>query len=133
MTSSDAASSSGTVPSLFTAGMSEEEAQARATSSMTIAVAMASAPGAPVGLGDVHRLKVRLDQRLVHVPGELGGAVDVGRAGRDLVVGQGADGLAERVVLLGQGERREIIAHPSMVDRAQQRSEVRAGPGRVIR
>jgi hypothetical protein len=91
---------------------------------MTIAVAIASAPA--IGLGDVDRLEVRLDQRLVHVPGELGGAVDLGRAGRDLVVGQGADGLAERVVLLGQGERREIIAHPLMVDRLTGR--VRAGP-----
>jgi hypothetical protein len=47
LTSSEAASSSGTVPSLFTAGISDDEAQARATSSMTIAVATASAPAPP--------------------------------------------------------------------------------------
>ena len=117
MTSSDAPSSSGTVPSLFTAGMSEDDAQARATSSITIAVAIASAPGAAVGLGDVHGLQVGLDQSLVHVPGELAGPVDLGGRGSDLVVGQGADRLAERLMLFGQGKRREIKAHVSMVDR----------------
>ena len=44
---SDAESSSGTVPSLLTAGISDEDAQARATSSITIAVAIASPPGPP--------------------------------------------------------------------------------------
>src|SRR5262245_65597543 len=56
-----------------------------------------------VGLRDVHGLEVRLDQRLVHVPGELGGTVDVGGPGRDLVVGRGAERLAQRLVLLAQG------------------------------
>ena len=37
----------GTVPSLFTAGMSDDDAQARATSSMTMTVASASAPAPP--------------------------------------------------------------------------------------
>jgi hypothetical protein len=45
--SSDAASSNGTVPSLFTAGISDEDAQARATSSITIATEIASAPAPP--------------------------------------------------------------------------------------
>ena len=35
------------MPSLFTAGMSDDEAQARATSSITMTVAMASAPAPP--------------------------------------------------------------------------------------
>ncbi len=39
------------VPSLFTAGISEEDAQARATSSITIAVARASAPAPPYSSG----------------------------------------------------------------------------------
>ena len=39
------------VPSLFTAGMSEDDAQARATCSMTIAVAIASAPAPPYASG----------------------------------------------------------------------------------
>ncbi|CAM5705920.1 hypothetical protein SGLAM104S_09560 [Streptomyces glaucescens] len=37
----------GSEPSLFTAGISEEDAQTRATSSMTITVASASAPAPP--------------------------------------------------------------------------------------
>ena len=82
--------------------------------------------GAAISLGDVHGLEVRLDQRLVHVPGELGGAVDLGGPGRDLVIGQGAHGLAQRLVLLRQGKRREIIAHGSMVRRAPVRTT--AGP-----
>ncbi len=40
--------SSGIVPSLLTAGISEDEPQARATSSMTIAVARALRAGAAV-------------------------------------------------------------------------------------
>ena len=39
------------MPSLFTAGISEDAAQARATSSMMIAVAMASAPAPPYSAG----------------------------------------------------------------------------------
>ncbi len=49
--SSDAESSSGIVPSLFTAGISEVEAQARATSSITMQVASASAPAPPYSSG----------------------------------------------------------------------------------
>src|SRR5256885_11821528 len=51
LSSSEPASSRGTVPSLFTAGISEEAAQTRATSSMTIAVARASAPAPPYSTG----------------------------------------------------------------------------------
>jgi hypothetical protein len=47
LTSSDPASSSGTVPSLLTAGISEVAVQARAISSITIAVEIASAPAPP--------------------------------------------------------------------------------------
>jgi hypothetical protein len=90
---------------------------------------------AAVGLGDVHGLQVRLDQRLVHVPGELGGSVDLGGPRRDLVIGQGAHRLTQRLVLLGQGKRREIVAHASMVNRRPDRQfgeawRVTAGPGR---
>ena len=49
--SGEPASSNGIVPSLFTAGMSEEDAQARATSSITMAVARASAPAPPYSCG----------------------------------------------------------------------------------
>ena len=51
LSSSDADSSSGIVPSLLTAGISEDAAQTRATSSMTIAVAIASAPAPPYSSG----------------------------------------------------------------------------------
>ncbi len=83
-------------------------------------------PRAAVGLGDVHGLQVGLDQSLVDVPGELAGPVDLGGPGSDLVVGQGADRLAERLVLFGQGKRGEIKAHALMVDRLS------AGLGRLM-
>ena len=51
LTSSEADSSNGTVPSLFTAGMSDDEAQTLATSSITMTVAMASAPAPPYSSG----------------------------------------------------------------------------------
>ena len=43
----DAARISGIVPSLLTAGISEDDAQTRATSSITITAAIASAPAPP--------------------------------------------------------------------------------------
>ena len=45
------------VPSLLTAGISEDDAHARATSSMTMHVASASSPGPVVLLGDVRRVE----------------------------------------------------------------------------
>jgi hypothetical protein len=39
------------VPSLLTAGISDDDAQARATSSITMAVARASAPAPPYSTG----------------------------------------------------------------------------------
>ena len=44
MTSADPARMTGIEPSLFTAGISDDDAQTRATSSMTMQVASASAP-----------------------------------------------------------------------------------------
>ncbi len=49
--SSDAASMIGTVASLFTAGINEEDAQTRATSSITMQAATASAPSPPYSSG----------------------------------------------------------------------------------
>ena len=111
MRSSDAASSSGTVPSLLTAGISDDDAQARATSSITIAVAMRVAARAAVGLGDMHRVQVGLDQGIVGFLRELGILVDLGGVRGDLLVGQGADRLAQRVVLGREGEGGKIEAH----------------------
>ena len=51
MRSSEAAISSGIVPSLLTAGISDDDPQARATSSITMAVARASAPAPPYSTG----------------------------------------------------------------------------------
>ena len=108
MSSSEPDSSSGTVPSLFTAGISEDDAQARATSSITITVAMRVRARAAVGLGDVHRVQVGLGQRVEHVLGNSRGLVDLGGPRRDLVVGQVTDGLAERLMLLGERERGKV-------------------------
>ena len=49
--SSDPDSRMGMEPSLFTAGMSDDEAQTRATSSITMTVATASAPAPPYSSG----------------------------------------------------------------------------------
>ena len=76
------------VPSLLTAGISDEAAQARATSSMTIAVASASAPGAAVLGGDVRGVEVGGAQRVVGGLRELAGLVGGGGVGGDLVVAQ---------------------------------------------
>ena len=57
------------------------------------------AAGPAVGLGDVHRVEVRLHQGLVHVPGELGGPVDVRRPRRDLVIRERAHRFTQRLVL----------------------------------
>ena len=92
------------VPSLFTAGTSELEAHARATSSMTITVASASAPDPAVRLGHVRRVQVAGAQRLVGGPAELGPFVDLGGQRRDLGVADLARGRAEGLVLLGRTE-----------------------------
>ena len=47
----------GIEPSLFTAGISEDDAQTRATSSMTMHRGHRVGAGAAVRLRDVHRLK----------------------------------------------------------------------------
>src|SRR6201990_650353 len=51
LTSSEPESRTGTVPSLFTAGISDDDPQTRATSSITITVASASAPSPPYASG----------------------------------------------------------------------------------
>lgn len=51
LSSSEPASITGSEPSLLTAGISEDDAHARATSSITITVARASAPAPPYSSG----------------------------------------------------------------------------------
>src|ERR1035438_3520934 len=56
-----------------------------------------------------------LGQRPVHVPGEFARFIHLGRAGGNLVVGEGADRLTERFMLLRQGECGKVEAHSPMV------------------
>ena len=93
------------VPSLFTAGISDDDAQARATSSITIAVRERVGAGAAVLLGHVDRVQVGGHQRVVDVPRELRRLVDLRGARRDLVLGERAHRLPEQLVLLGQRKR----------------------------
>ena len=62
------------MPSLFTAGISDDDAQARATSSITIAVASASAPAPPYSAGMCGAWKSRGAQRVVGGLRELAGS-----------------------------------------------------------
>ena len=101
MSSSEPASSQGIEGSLLTAGISEVEAQARATSSITITVARASAPDAAVLLRHVRCVEVRRPQRLVGGLGKLRQLVGLRRVRRHLRVADLADGGPERLVLLG--------------------------------
>lgn len=98
----------GSEPSLFTAGIREEDAQTRATSSITMTVASASAAGAAVLLGDVHGVQVVGDERVEGLTGEAGLLVHRGGVRRDLRLGQRADGVPEHVVLLGRAVQVEV-------------------------
>lgn len=105
--STDRASSSGTVPSLFTAGMSDEEAHARATSSITMAVASASAPTPPKATG-MCGVEVGRAQRVVGRLREFACIVRFCGVRRYLAVAHGTDGGADRGVLVVQAVCREF-------------------------
>ena len=92
----------GIEPSLLTAGISDDDAQTRATSSITIAVATASAPAPPYSSGMWTAWKPAAHERLVHVAWVLARLVDLGGARGDLVLGEIAHGLAQQLVLLGE-------------------------------
>ena len=68
-------------------------------------------PGAAVLLGNVDGVQVGLDQGVMSLLRELRRLVYLGRVRRDLLLGQGTHRLAQRIVLLGQGEGRKIVAH----------------------
>ena len=87
LTSSTAARISGIVPSLLTAGISEDDAQPRATSSITMQVASASAPTPSYCSGMCGAWKSAATQRVVRRLGELALVVHLGRVRRDLVLG----------------------------------------------
>ncbi len=82
-------------------------------------------------LRDVDGVEVVGAQRLVDVPRELAGLVNLRRARGDLVLGQLANGCPEHRVLLGKGECVEIRVgvqcHGQKATRAQGRT--RSGPG----
>jgi len=67
LSSSDPASSSPIVPSLLTPGISEDDAQTRATSSITMQVATASAPWPPYSSGMCTALKPERSRGLLRL------------------------------------------------------------------
>ena len=115
MSSSEPDSSNGTVPSLLTAGISDEDAQTRATSSITMTVAIASAPAPPYSSGMCTACRSALTSASCASCGNCGYLVDLGRVRGDLVVGELAHRLAERLVLFGQGEGGKVMAHDPIV------------------
>ena len=84
----------GIEPSLFTAGISDDDAQTLATSSMTMTVATASAPAPSYCLADVHRLETRCGERLLRLDRVPLVLVDVRRVRGDLALGDLPDRLA---------------------------------------
>ncbi len=79
--------------------------------------------GAPVGLRDAERGQLHLLAGLEGLPRELGVAVGLGRVRRHLLLGEGAHGLAEVPLDVGQGEGRRahsaILAHTAIVAGAE--------------
>ena len=102
MTSSEPDSSSGSEPSLFTAGISEVEAQARATSSITITVASASAPAPPYCSGMCGAWKSDALSASYDAFGNSASSSTSPGVRGHLGVADVANGLADRLVLLGQ-------------------------------
>ncbi len=90
------------MPSLLTAGISEEDAQARAISSMTIDRREGVAALAAVGLGDVHRLQPGPGQGVERLGREPCLGVDRGRERGDLRLGDLTGGLPQQLVLFAQ-------------------------------
>jgi hypothetical protein len=118
-----------------TARLSPEQAQYQLLSSWRAITMRWIGTRAPVCHWNVDSLQIRLDQDLVHVPGELAEPVDLRGPRGDLVVSQRPDRLTERLVLFGQGERREVDgrevkAHASMVNAAPGEPSFTADPGR---
>ena len=92
----------GCEPSLLTAGISDDEAQARATSSMTRQAEIASAPAPPYSSGMCTAWKPARTSASRTSCGNSALLVDLGRARRDLVVGQLAHGRAQQLLLLAE-------------------------------
>lgn len=88
--------------------MREEETQARATSSITMTVASASAAGAAVLLGDVDGVQVGGGEGVQRLLREAGLLIDRGRVRGDLRLGERTHRLTEHLVLLGRTVQVEI-------------------------
>ena len=99
---------SGILPSLLTAGMSEDDAQTRATSSMTMHAASASAPTPPYSSGTCGAKKSRGDEGVVRLLRVRAVLVHLRGIRRDLVLGDRAHRLADRLVVLGDLEHVEV-------------------------
>ena len=93
------------MPSLLTAGINDDDAQTRATSSITMHVATESAPWPSYSSGTWTAEKPDVVQRFERLVREPRILVDVGRVRRDLLFTQRAKHLAELVVLIGQLEQ----------------------------
>ena len=109
--SSEPARMIGIVPSLLTPGISDDEAHARATSSMTRQVASASAPAPPYSSPMCGAAKSEATRASYAACGNSL-LVDLGRVRGDLGVADRADGLADGLVLLGQRVHR-VVVHAS--------------------
>ena len=96
------------MPSLLTAGISDDDAQTRATSSMTMHVASESAPSPPYSSGMCTAWKPALTSASRASSGIALVLVDLGGVRRDLLLGERADGLAQRLVLLAEPVGAEV-------------------------
>ena len=101
----------GIEPSLLTAGISEALTSTRATSSITMQVAIASAPSPPYSSGMCVAWKPGRGQRLLRLDGIARLGVHLGGVRRDLALGDVADRLPDRLVLLGQGVQPGVVTH----------------------
>jgi hypothetical protein len=96
------------VPSLLTAGMSEEEAHSPGHFLDDDADRHGVGTCSAILLRHVDRREPALVERLVHVPGELTRLIDLRRPRRHLVDHEVAHRVAERLMLLAQREVTEI-------------------------
>ena len=118
------------MPSLFTAGISDDEAHTRATSSITMQVASASAPTPSYSSGTCGRVEVRGPQRVVGDLRERGGLVDLRGVRGDLGLRHGTDGVPQSLVVLGDAEQVEVVAgHGGLVAALVQCVGVEAAAG----
>ena len=95
------------VPSLFTAGINDEEQQPAGDLFDHDAGGHGVGTLTPVGLGDVHGVEAGLIERIEGFLGESLVLVAIGRVRHDVAFGQCADRGAQFVVFVGQAEQVE--------------------------